>query len=84
MPNPFENDELEYLVLQNDEGQYSLWPAFRAVPEGWSVVGPKGSRAECVQYIEQTWTDMRPRSLARESDATMPHGASASNDPAVH
>lgn len=58
------NDENgEYLVLVNAEDQYSLWPTFRSLPVGWTVVGPRGSRAVCLAYVEETWTDMRPKSL---------------------
>ena len=63
MTNPFEDENGEYLVLVNDEGQYSLWPSFREAPAGWTAVGPRGNRKECLDYIEQTWTDMRPKSL---------------------
>jgi MbtH protein len=63
MSNPFEDENGSYCALQNDEGQYSLWPAYIAVPDGWrSVFGPE-SRAACLSHIEQEWTDMRPRSL---------------------
>ena len=64
MTNPFEDEEADYLVLINDELQYSLWPTFRDVPAGWTAVGPRGKRKECLDYIEEHWTDMRPRSLA--------------------
>lgn len=64
MTNPFEDNDATYLVLVNDEAQYSLWPSFAEVPEGWTVAHPEDSRAACVEYIERTWTDMRPRSLA--------------------
>ena len=63
MTNPFENEQGEFLVLVNDEGQYSLWPAFRDVPAGWTVTGPRGARQTCLDWIDATWTDMRPRSL---------------------
>ena len=71
MTNPFENDEGEYLVLVNHEEQYSLWPSFREVPVGWTAVGPRGGRKECLDWIEENWTDMRPKSLreAMEQDA---------------
>jgi MbtH protein len=64
MTNPFENENGEYLVLVNHEGQYSLWPGFREIPAGWTAVGPCGKRKECLEWIEANWTDMRPRSLA--------------------
>ena len=63
MTNPFENENGEYLVLVNHEGQYSLWPDFREVPAGWTAVGPKGQRQVCLDWIEANWTDMRPKSL---------------------
>jgi MbtH protein len=64
MSNPFENPDASYLVLVNDEGQYSLWPQFAAVPAGWETAfGPDGRRA-CLDHIDRTWTDMRPKTLA--------------------
>lgn len=63
MTNPFEDDEAQCRVLVNDEGQYSLWPDFAEVPAGWTVAVPTGSRQDCLEYIEQHWTDMRPKSL---------------------
>jgi MbtH protein len=68
MSNPFESDDQEYVVLRNDEGQFSLWPSFRETPEGWTIVGPRGRRAECLSWIDQTWTDMRPLSLIRQME----------------
>ena len=56
-----------YVVLVNDEGQHSLWPAAKAIPQGWTRVGPEGGKAECLQYIETHWTDMRPLSLRQRS-----------------
>jgi MbtH protein len=63
MTNPFEDENGEYLVLVNHENQHSLWPAFREIPAGWNAVGPRGNRKECLDWIESTWTDMRPQSL---------------------
>ncbi len=54
-----------YLVLMNDEEQYSLWPAGKTVPAGWRAVGTEGSEQECLDYVDRTWTDMRPASLRR-------------------
>ncbi|WP_214324846.1 MbtH family protein [Nonomuraea sediminis] len=56
-------DEREYLVVLNDEEQYSIWRADRPVPDGWHGDGTRGSREECLAHIERVWTDMRPRSL---------------------
>jgi len=71
MTNPFEDENAEYLVLINDEEQYSLWPAFRDIPAGWRATGPRGKRGECLDWIDKNWTDMRPKSLrdAMEKDA---------------
>jgi MbtH protein len=69
MTNPFENDDAKYLVLINDEGQYSLWPAFIDVPQGWKIVRDADTRQCCLDYINQNWTDMRPRSLVNEMEA---------------
>ena len=63
MTNPFEDAEANYVVLVNDEGQYSLWPVFTDVPHGWQTVFGEAGRQECLDYIDKSWTDMRPRSL---------------------
>lgn len=63
--NPFDDENGIFLVLVNDEGQYSLWPEFADVPDGWEVAHPAASRAESLQFVEENWTDMRPRSLVR-------------------
>lgn len=61
--NPFDDENGEFYVLVNDEDQHSLWPTFADVPAGWKVVfGPAG-RAESIGYVDENWTDMRPRSL---------------------
>lgn len=66
MTNPFEDDNAKYLVLINDEGQHSLWPSFIDVPRGWDIVHGADSRQSCLDYVNQHWTDMRPRSLVKE------------------
>lgn len=53
------------VVVVNDEGQYSIWPATRALPPGWREEGTRGSREECLARVEEIWTDMRPLSLRR-------------------
>lgn len=52
-----------YAVVINDEEQYSIWPAHREIPNGWKAVGVSGPKAECLEYIEKTWVDMRPKSV---------------------
>jgi MbtH protein len=63
MTNPFDDEDGRFLVLRNDEGQYSLWPSSIDVPAGWDVAHEEDSRAAALQYIEDNWTDMRPNSL---------------------
>ncbi|MFL5350195.1 MAG: MbtH family protein [Hyalangium sp.] len=52
----------QYCVVRNAEEQYSIWPADRALPAGWAAQGVTGTKAECLAYIERTWTDLRPLS----------------------
>ena len=61
--NPFDDDNGSFVVLVNDEAQHSLWPTFADVPEGWRVVYGGADRAGCLDYIEQSWADIRPKSL---------------------
>lgn len=69
MPNPFEKEDGVYLALVNDEGQYSLWPAFADVPDGWAVAHGEDTRQACLDFIAETWTDMRPKSLVEEMNS---------------
>ncbi|MDP7720956.1 MbtH family protein [Mycobacterium sp. TY814] len=61
--NPFDNEDGLFFVLINDEEQHSLWPTFAEVPAGWRVIYGEASRADCVEYVDQNWTDIRPKSL---------------------
>uniref|UniRef100_UPI003F49AE26 MbtH family protein n=1 Tax=Nocardia suismassiliense TaxID=2077092 RepID=UPI003F49AE26 len=69
MSNPFEDADTLYLVLVNDEGQYSLWPADITVPAGWLTAHDADSRSNSLEYVEAQWTDMRPKSLVRAERA---------------
>jgi MbtH protein len=64
MTNPFEVPDADYTVLRNEENQHSLWPAFADVPAGWTVAHGPGPREECMTYVRENWTDLRPRSVA--------------------
>jgi MbtH protein len=57
-----------YKVVVNHEEQYSIWPADRENAPGWNDAGKSGTKEECLAYIEQVWTDMRPRSLRVKMD----------------
>jgi uncharacterized protein YbdZ (MbtH family) len=61
--NPFDDDDGSFFVLVNDEEQHSLWPSFVDVPAGWQVVYGAAARQACLDYIEQNWTDIRPKTL---------------------
>jgi len=65
MTNPFEDNEASFRVLINDENQHSIWPSFIEVPAGWRGAHGPASKAECLKFVEENWTDMRPRSLAQ-------------------
>ncbi|HEY4454719.1 MAG TPA: MbtH family protein [Pseudonocardiaceae bacterium] len=69
MTNPFDDPDATYLALVNEEGQYSLWPAFLRVPPGWEISRAVADRQTCLDHIAERWTDMRPRSLAARMDA---------------
>jgi len=58
-------ETVPHQVVVNDEDQYSLWPLDQQLPAGWRAEGFAGSRQECLDHIEQVWTDMRPLSLRR-------------------
>jgi MbtH protein len=60
-----DEDTTVYTVVVNAEEQYSIWPADREVPAGWTSDGTTGPKAECLAHIDNVWTDMRPLSLRR-------------------
>jgi len=59
-------DTTIYKVVINEEEQYSIWPAHKANPPGWKDVGKSGTKEECLAYIKEIWTDMRPLSLRKK------------------
>jgi MbtH protein len=62
-------DSTTYKVVVNHEEQYSIWPAHRSNPLGWRDGGKTGTKQECLGYIKDVWTDMRPLSLRKQMDA---------------
>jgi MbtH protein len=62
-------DTTIYKVVINHEEQYSIWPADRENPLGWRDAGKQGLKAECLAYIGEVWTDMRPLSVRRQMEA---------------
>jgi MbtH protein len=82
-----EEDTTTYKVVINHEEQYSLWPADRENAPGWRDTGKEGPKAECLAFIEEVWTDMRPLSLRKQMEARgkktatgAPSAAGESND----
>ncbi len=63
-----DDDDRIYAVVINHEEQYSIWPEDREIPKGWKAVGKTGTKQECLDYIEEVWTDMRPASLRKHME----------------
>jgi uncharacterized protein YbdZ (MbtH family) len=61
-------DTTIYKVVMNHEEQYSIWPEYKETPLGWTEVGKVGPKAECLAYIKEVWTDMRPLSLRKKME----------------
>lgn len=82
-------DTTIYKVVINHEEQYSIWPSYRENPLGWKDVGKSGPKAECLEYIGEVWTDMRPLSLRKkmeemeqqQAEAPEPVAAEGSDEP---
>jgi MbtH protein len=62
----WDNDDTIFLVVLNDEEQYSIWPEHKDIPAGWRATGFRGKKAECTAHIDAVWTDMRPLSLRQQ------------------
>jgi len=72
-----EEDTTMYKVVINHEEQYSIWPVDRENPLGWHDAGKSGTKAECLAYIEEVWTDMRPLSLRKKMEEDARNAGSA-------
>lgn len=62
-------DDFDYIVVVNQEEQYSLWPSFRDLPPGWRSAGFTGKKQACLEHINEVWRDMRPLSLRQRMAA---------------
>ena len=56
-------NDIDYKVLVNQEGQYSIWPEMKQPPIGWKETGQSGSKQDVLEWVKTNWTDMRPASL---------------------
>lgn len=65
----WDSPDTRFLVVVNHEEQYSIWPDYKELPDGWRAVDKQGSKEECLVYIESVWTDMRPLSLRQALQA---------------
>jgi MbtH protein len=63
-----QQQESAYQVVINHEEQYSIWPAGRDLPLGWKALAQRGTKAECLDYIREVWTDLRPLSLRTSAE----------------
>ncbi len=77
--DPDEEDDQIYKVVINHEEQYSIWPVDRENALGWKEVGKSGPKQECLDYIEEVWTDMRPLSLRKKMEEDARKAAEKSN-----
>ena len=64
MANPFEVPDADYVVLRNEQNQPSLWRADAPVPAGWTAVHGPDAREDCLAYVRENWTDLRPARVA--------------------
>ena len=76
-----QEDLTTYQVVMNHEEQYSIWPSDRENAPGWSNAGKSGSRAECLAYIKEVWTDMRPLSLRKKMEEDAARASRAGDTP---
>jgi MbtH protein len=65
----WDSEDTIFRVVVNHEEQYSIWPDYKELPKGWREAGKVGKKQECLKYIDEVWTDMRPLSLRRHMDA---------------
>ena len=77
MTNPFDNTDGVFSVLVNEENQHSLWPTFADIPAGWTTVFGEDGREACLAYVEENWTDLRPKSLIDAMEADAERGGAA-------
>jgi MbtH protein len=68
MDREIREDTTVYKVVINDEEQYSIWPVDRENAAGWRDVGKSGTKKDCLAYIREVWSDLRPLSLRKKME----------------
>lgn len=63
-----DNSSELYFVVKNHEDQYSIWPSYKKIPDGWESIGDPKVKEECLSFIEEVWVDMRPLSLRKQME----------------
>ncbi len=76
-----EDETATYIVVVNHEEQYSIWLDYKEIPQGWRAVGKSGPKAECLAYINEVWTDMRPLSLRKQMEEAAQAAQAAGESP---
>lgn len=61
-------DQRAYKVVVNHEEQYSLWLADKPNPPGWKETGKSGLKQDCLAFVKEVWTDLRPLSLRKKME----------------
>jgi uncharacterized protein YbdZ (MbtH family) len=61
--NPVDDDDGSFFVLVNEEEHRGPSPTFADVADDWRAVYGQADRAACFCNVEQSWTDIRPKSL---------------------
>ena len=61
-------DNTIYKVVVNHEEQFSIWPADSENLLAWKDPAKVGTKTECLAYIKEVWTDMRPLSLKKKME----------------
>ena len=59
-------DTTTYKVIVNEEEQYAIWPEYKEIPTGWRFGDKAGAKSDCLAYIQEAWTDMRPLSVRQK------------------
>lgn len=77
------DNEYKYVVVKNIEEQYSIWPSFKEIPDGWCSCNFLGTKEECLSYVKEHWVDMRPLSLRKEMEKPSVFKTNTSNQDSV-